>query len=204
MQLKRLFAFKAADRQAKLEKLNERRRAREAELARLRDPAVRCTTFSGLKLLQNTQLIEQLKIRKVVDGRTESTGKPLITTPPPQGGRTWLVLRLQELLKLEWKEKKLLKNPNDLKKGDLGCVSRAPRKQRATRAPAEKAPKGGGTGRKRKASAATWDEEEQWPVEAILEKRIATEEDAKINENMAVGDVLYLVAWEGWEPSYNS
>ena len=38
-------------------------------------------------------------------------------------------------------------------------------------------------GRKRKAAAASWDEEEEWPVEAILDKRIATAQDASSNEN---------------------
>ena len=150
-QLKRLFAFKAVERDAKIAAIRQRKAAKEAELARLRDPALRCTTFSALKLLQNPQLIEQLKIRKVVDGRKESSGKPLVCSPPAKGGRTWLVLKLQGLLKMEFQEKKLKKNPNDLPKGDLGCESRAPRKKAAPRAPAApKAGKGKG-GQKRKA-----------------------------------------------------
>lgn len=46
-----------------------------------------------------------------------------------------------------------------------------------------------------------WDEDvEEWPVEAILDKRLATKED----KNAEPGDVMYLVAWEGWGPSFNS
>lgn len=52
----------------------------------------------------------------------------------------------------------------------------------------------------RKRTQPEWDEEEEWPVEAILDKRLATAED----KNAKVGDVLYLVAWEGWDSSYNS
>lgn len=170
-QLKRLFAFKATAREAKIAAVRQRKAAKQAEEARLRDPALRCTTFSGLKLLQNSQLMEQLKIRKLVDGRKESSGKPLICSPPAKGGRTWLRLKLQGLLKTEFQEKTLKKNPNDLSRGDLGCVeSRAPRKKATPRAPA--APKGGkgGKGRgKRKAPKPEWNEveddepEDGWP-----------------------------------------
>ena len=78
-QLKRLWAAKAGERQAALDALRARKAKRYAERARLHDPSIRVSTFSGLKLLQNAGLIEQLKIRKVVDGRTESNGKALIT-----------------------------------------------------------------------------------------------------------------------------
>ena len=42
-----------------------------------------------------------------------------------------MVLKLQGLLKMEFKEKKIPKDPNDLQPGDLGCDSRAPRKKRS-------------------------------------------------------------------------
>ena len=130
-QLRRFHAMKADERQTALDRVRERARQREEQLRRLADPSLRCTSFSGLKLLQNPELIEQLKIRKVVDGRTESSGRPLVCTPPASGGRSWMVLKLQGLLKLEFKEKKIPHNPNDLQPGDLGCDSRAPRKRRA-------------------------------------------------------------------------
>ena len=133
-QLRQWFAMKAEERSAKLTKVHARKAEREAQLRRLQDPSIRCTTFSGLKLLQNPDLIEQLKIRKVVDGRKESSGRPLLCTPPAQAGRAWLVLKLQGLLQLEFAEKKLAVNPNDLAPGDMGCDSRAPRRARA-RAP---------------------------------------------------------------------
>ena len=41
-------------------------------------------------------LQEQLKIRTVVDGRKEESGKALIRTPPKdatEGGRAWLVMK---------------------------------------------------------------------------------------------------------------
>lgn len=130
-QLERMFALKAEERKAALERVQERAALREAQKRRLADPAIRCTSFSGLKKLQNSELSEQLKIRKVVDGRTESNGRPLVITPPANGGRTWMVLKLQGLMLMEFKEKKIPMNPNDLHLGDLGCDSRAPRKQRA-------------------------------------------------------------------------
>ena len=208
-QLARLFKAKAAEREEKLTKLRERANAREAERKRLLDPSLRCTTFSSLKLLLNPQLIEQLKIRRVVDKRTESSGKPLICTPPPKGGRAWLVMKLQGLMELEYKEKVLKKNPNDLAKGDLGCDSRAPRKAKARATPAEAAAakKGRSSGRKRQP---VWDEEqEDWPVEAILDRRAATSADVTRyagveDSNVTLGSAMYLVAWEGWDPSYNS
>jgi hypothetical protein len=210
-QLARLFKAKAAEREAKLAKLRARAAAREAERARLHDPLLRCTTFSGLKLLQNPQLIEQLKIRRVVDGGSESSGKPLICSPPPKGGRAWLVMKLQGLMELEFKEKKIDKNPNDLKKGDLGCDSRAPRTVKARAAPSEtKGSKGSkGGSRKRKAAAEWDDEQEEWPVEAIIDSRGATADDvAKYagveGANVTLGSAFYLVVWEGWDSSYNS
>lgn len=134
-QLQRIFALKAEERQTKLNQVRERVAAREAQVARLQEPSLRCTTFSGLKLLAMPELIEQLKIRKIVDGRKESNGKALIVTPPARGGREWLVLKLQGLLVKEFEEKKLANNPNDLSPGDLGCDSRAPRKARVANNP---------------------------------------------------------------------
>ena len=61
--------------------------------------------------------------------------------------------------------------------------------------------RGRGRGRKRPVEPA-WDPDEEWPVEAILDTRLATKDDSI--EGVKVGDVLYLVAWEGWDPSYNS
>lgn len=130
-QLQCSFASKAAERDAELQRLRDRAEAREAQRQRLADPSLRCTTFSGLKVLQNPELVEQLKIRKLIDGRTESTGKALVCTPPAQGGRTWLVLKLQGLLEIEFKEGKISNDPNDLQLGDMGCDSRAPRIRRA-------------------------------------------------------------------------
>lgn len=132
-QLQRMYALQAEERQATLDKIRERATQREAQIRRLADPTIRCTTFSGLKKLQNPELVEQLKIRKVVDSRTESSGRPLVCTPPANGGRTWMVLKLQGLLRLEYNEKKIQTDPNDLAPGDLGCDSRAPRRVRAKR-----------------------------------------------------------------------
>lgn len=60
--------------------------------------------------------------------------------------------------------------------------------------------KGNSKGRKRARPEPEWDEEDEFPVEAILDKRLATKDDTNAEE----GDVLYLVAWEGWDPSHNS
>lgn len=120
------------------------------------------TTFSGLKLLQSDGLKEQLKLRAFVDNRREESGKALLRVPPKkgaaEGGRAWLVLKLQSCLKKEWAEGIIKADPNDLEKGDLGCESCAPRRKRAAKAaPSDgdeaAAPKGRG-GRKRKAPRA--------------------------------------------------
>jgi ribosomal protein S18 acetylase RimI-like enzyme len=125
------------------------------------------------------------------------------------------VMKLQGLMELEFKEKKIDKNPNDLKKGDLGCDSRAPRTAKARAAPSEaaaatkgrKGSKGGS--RKRKAAAEWDDEQEEWPVEAIIDSRGATADDvAKYADvegaDVTLGSAFYLVVWEGWDSSYNS
>lgn len=210
-QLANFFAHKADARNAELEKIRKRAADRQAAEERLRDPALRVKTFSGLTKLQNPELIEQLKIRKLVDKRAESSGRPLVITPPSSGGRSWLVLKLQELLKLEYREKIIDEDPNDLRAGDLGCDSRAPRKKH-TVARVSNGPRSQGSkrGKKRKERDAEWDDEQEtWPVECILDSRVATTDDLKAHPNwqdvgVEVGEILYLVAWEGWDPSYNS
>ena len=86
-------------------------------------------TFSGLTKLQWEGLKEQLRLRSVVDKRCEDTGKALVLVPPKgEGGRAWYVRKLQVLLKMEFAEKKILNDPDDLEEDDLGLASRAPRR----------------------------------------------------------------------------
>lgn len=42
--------------------------------------------------------------------------------------------------------------------------------------------------------------DDEYIVDAILDKRLATKEDTNAEE----GEVLYLVAWEGYDPSHNT
>ena len=96
---------------------------------------LRVVTFSGLTKLQSEGLKEQLRLRSVVDKRREDSGRALVLVPPTgEGGRGWLVRQLQSLLKKEFKEKKIANDPSDLKEGDLGLESRAPRQIRAQKA----------------------------------------------------------------------
>jgi hypothetical protein len=197
-QLQRAFEHTGKEREAKLEGVRARQRAAAEELLRLGDPALRAKTFSELKKLSVEKLKEQLKIRAVVDKRRETNGKALIRNPPKkdgdgEGGRSWFILKLQTLLKLEFAEGKLSSNPKDLEEGDLGCDARP--------APKAKAKRG-----KAAAAEPAWEEEEEFPVEAILDKRIAGKKD----KWGKTGDVSYLVAWVGygeedntWEPYEN-
>jgi hypothetical protein len=212
-QLAANYAHGAKARQALLEAKRAGIRAREEELDRLRDPSLRCTTFSALAKLPMPALKEQLKLRALVDQRREASGKPLIRTPPKkdadgESGRAWLVLKLQALMKLEYLEGKLSSDPNDLEDGDLGCASRAPRRRKAKAAadpsdPPKKKAKGAKT-KKAAPAAPEWDEDEEWPVEAVLDALVVTAEHKEHRKRWPVGTILYFVAWQGWEESYNS
>ena len=64
---------------------------------------LRVVTFSGLTKLQSEGLKEQLRLRSVVDKRREDSGRALVLVPPTgEGGRGWLVHKLQSLLKKEF------------------------------------------------------------------------------------------------------
>ena len=106
-----------------------------AEIARLQDPELRVVTFSGLTKLQSEGLKEQLRLRSMVDNCREENGRALVLVPPTgEGGRGWLVRKLQSLLKMEFGEKKIPNDPDDLEEGDLGLESRAARAPRQSRA----------------------------------------------------------------------
>ena len=102
----------------------------------MRDPNLRVVTFSGLTRLQWQGLKEQLRLRSVVDRRCEDNGKALQLVPPTgEGGRAWYVRKLQQaLLKMEFAERIIDKDPEDLKEGDHGLESCAPRQSRAQKA----------------------------------------------------------------------
>jgi len=71
------------------------------------DPGLRVVTFSGLTKLQSEGLDEQLRLRSVVDKRREDSGRALVLVPPTgEGGRGWLVRKLQSLLQKEFEEEK--------------------------------------------------------------------------------------------------
>ena len=122
-------------RQKRLEEAEKKAAEKAAEIARLHDPALRLVTFSGLTKLQLEGLKEQLRLRSFVDKRREDNGRALVLVPPTgEGGRSWLVLKLQSLLKMEFAENKFPDDPDDLEEGDLGLESRAPRAPRQSRA----------------------------------------------------------------------
>jgi hypothetical protein len=108
-------------------------------------------TFSALQELTVDLLKQQLKIRAIVDRRREANGKALVRTPPKkdaaggEGGRAWLILKLQSLLKLEFSEGLLAVDPNDLSDGDRGCAAAKPKaKQPKAKQPKAKQPKASG------------------------------------------------------------
>ena len=101
----------------------------------MHDPELRVVTFSGLIKLQSEGLEEQLRLRSVVDNRREDNGRALVLVPPTgERGRSWLVLKLQSLLKKEFAERKIDKDRDDLEEGDRGLESRATRAPRQSRA----------------------------------------------------------------------
>jgi hypothetical protein len=158
----------------------------------------------------------------VVDKRREDNRRALVLVPPTgEGGRSWLVLKLQSLLKMEFAENKFPDDPDDLEEGDLGLESRAPRAPRQSRAQMV-APSDGDeaaaskakqrSGRKRKPE---WEEEISEPeseceedaagelgeghkVDQLLGRKVVSEEDQKQDSRWESGTVLYLVAWEGY------
>jgi hypothetical protein len=71
----------------------------------------------------------------MVDNCREENGRALVLVPPTgEGGRGWLVRKLQSLLKMEFGEKKIPNDPDDLEEVDLGLESRAARAPRQSRA----------------------------------------------------------------------
>jgi len=100
----------------------------------LHDPELCVVTFSGLTKLQSEGLEEQLRLRSVVDNRRELSGRALVLVATTgEGGRGWLVRKLQSqsLLKKEFAERKLDKDPDDLEEGDRGLESRVVRRRRS-------------------------------------------------------------------------
>ena len=173
----------------------EKAAEKAAEIARLRDPSLRVVTFSGLTKLQWVCLKEQLRLRSVVDKRCEDNGKALVLVPPKgEGGRAWYVRKLQALLKMEFAEKKIGNDPDDLEEDDRGLKSRAARAPRQSRAQMA-APSDGDEaaaskpkqrrGRKRKAVSQPDDEDdepededdEEWAVDELLGRKLQSEED---------------------------
>ena len=99
----------------------------------MHDPELRVVTFSGLTKLQSEGLEQQLRLRSAVDNRRELSGRALVA-PTGEGGRGWLVRKLQSLLKEEFAERKIDKDPDDLEDSDRGLESRAARAPRQSRA----------------------------------------------------------------------
>jgi hypothetical protein len=113
----------------------EKAAEKAAEIARWHDPELRVVTFRGLTKLQSEGLGEQLRLRSVVDKRREDNGRALVLVlPTGEGGRGWLVRKLQSLLKMEFADGINDKDPDDLEEGDLGLESRAARALRQSRA----------------------------------------------------------------------
>ena len=138
-QLARSFQVCGEERKKMLEEAEknaaEKAAEKAAEIARWHDPELRVVTFRGLTKLQSEGLGEQLRLRSVVDKRREDNGRALVLVPlMGEGGRGWLVRKLQSLLKMEFGEKKIPNDPDDLEEGDLGLESRAARALRQSRA----------------------------------------------------------------------
>ena len=85
--------------------------------------------------LQSEGLEQQLRLRSVVDNRRELSGRALVLVAPTgEGGRGWLVRKLQSLLKEEFAERKIDKDPDNLEESYRGPESRAARAPRQSRA----------------------------------------------------------------------
>ena len=62
--------------------------------------------------LQSEGLEEQFRLRSVVDNRRELSGRALVLVAPTgERGRSWLMLKLQSLLKKEFAEREIDKDP---------------------------------------------------------------------------------------------
>ena len=84
--------------------------------------------------LQSEGLEQQFRLRSVVDNNRELSGRAMVLVAPTgEGGRGWLVRKLQSLLK-EFAERKIDKGPDDLEESDRGLESRAARAPRQSRA----------------------------------------------------------------------
>jgi hypothetical protein len=115
---------------------------------------------------------------------------------------------------MEFAERIIDKDPEDLKEGDHGLESCAPRQSRAQKA----APSDGDeaaasslhkprrkAGRKRKAASQPEDEDDEfWAVDELLGRKVQSEEDVKQDSRFPPGTVLYLVAWEAHGDDENS
>ena len=65
--------------------------------------------------LQSEGLEQQFRLRSVVDNNRELSGRAMVLVAPTgEGGRGWLVRKLQSLLKKEFAERKIDKDPDDL------------------------------------------------------------------------------------------
>ena len=142
-----------------------------------------------------------------------------MVAPTGEGGRGWRVRKLQSLLKKEFTEGKIHKDPDDLEEGDRGLESRAARAPRQSRVQ-KAAPSDGdeaaaskrvkrSRGRKRKAVEREWGEDDELgegsAVEHLLDKLIVTADYKKqTNCDWKVGTELYLVAWQGYGDEENS
>ena len=116
---------------------NRENECRSHDSARPRDATRRMLQSEGLQL----QLQEQLRVHvlwSILDKRREDSGRALMLVPPTgEGGRGWLVRTPQSLLKKEFVDGILDKDPDDLEKGDRGiesCAAHAPRQSRAQKA----------------------------------------------------------------------
>ena len=87
--------------------------------------------------LQSEGLEQQFRLRSVVDNHRELSGRALVLVAPTgEGGRGWLVRKLQSLLKKEFAEREIDKDPP-------GGGRPRPRKPRYPRSKAESCAEGG-------------------------------------------------------------
>jgi len=189
---------KAPEREAKLQKKRGGRAKKAAELERLRSIQL-AATYSELKVLVNEELTEQLKVWKLVEGKTGFT----VT-----GSRADLVLKLQGLI-----FDRFGAGANDLPEGDAGTergkVDGQRRKRCRDAAGGRNKSKGGNAKRKRGGSHWVevgewgWDSREEFVIDRLIGKMVVDGETpvpGREIEKFAAGTVLYRVLWEGWPP----
>jgi len=173
-------AAKAPEREAKLAKKRKGKAAKAAELERVKAVTL-ASKFSALKKMRNDELVDQLKIWKLVEKNAD--------VKKTTGTRTELVLALQPLIRDRFGAK-----ANDLEPGDDGLWGQGLRRRAA----------GGGKKPKKGKKWVVqgeweWDSTQEFIIERLIGKMVVDGSTAVPGRaGIKAGKVVYKVLWEGW------